>query len=165
MHPGQHLGQPVGADLGGQPVGDHPVRGVDRAHRLEPGVGDVEQLGAAVGRVVGVLGEPLVDQQVGDPLHALPGQPHRARDLGDALALGQHGAQDLPPRGGQPDRPGQLLRDGEELAVEPEAGQRRVGEQRLRRVGLGHEAAISSKKPSASWSAYSLDQLASTSSR
>ena len=37
--------------------------------------------------------------------------------------------------------PGQLLGNREELAVEPEAGERRIGQERLL---LGHEAAISS---------------------
>jgi hypothetical protein len=119
------------------------VRWVDGSHRIAAGRGRRDELGPAVRRVVGVGREAPLDQQVRDPLHALPRQPHGPSDLRDALRLAQHGAEHLPPGGGQADRAGHVLGHRQELPVEPEAGERGVGEQRLLR-GLRHEAAISS---------------------
>ncbi len=72
---------------------------------------------------------PRSDQQIRDPLHALPGDAHLAGDPGDGERPWQYGSEDLPPGRGQPGGPSQLLRDGEELAVQPEDAERGPAEQ------------------------------------
>jgi taurine---2-oxoglutarate transaminase len=111
------LALPVGLR---QRVGEGRVAGFDAGDRGPSRLGGGEEFGAPVGGVGPVLGEPVVDQQVGDPLHALPGDPHRAGDAGHRQRVAEDRAEHLPPGGGEPGGAGQLLRDGEELAVEPE---------------------------------------------
>jgi hypothetical protein len=54
-----------------QPVGEAAWPGPLRAIAAGPAAVP-EELGAAVGGVVPVLGEPALDEQVGDPVDALP---------------------------------------------------------------------------------------------
>jgi len=70
-----------------------------------------------VRRVVAVLGQAALDQDVGDPLDALPGQAHLAGDAGHGQRRPEHRPEYLPPRRGQPGRAGQFLGEREELAV------------------------------------------------
>lgn len=121
---------------------EHGVPRMDPADGGHPLVGRAEQLGPPVRRVGEVLGEALVDEQVGDALHGLAGDAHGPGDPGDGQGPPQDGAQDLPPGRGQPDRAGQLLGDTEELAVQPEHGQRDAGQQLLVRGLRGHATSL-----------------------
>ncbi len=107
------------------------VPGADAGDGRAARLGRREELGAAVGRVRPVLGEAAFHQQVGDALHALPGDAHLPRDAGDGQRLGQHRAEHLPPGGGEPGGAGQFLGDREEPAVEPEDADRGAAEQVL----------------------------------
>lgn len=115
----------------------------------------------AGGRVGPVFGQPLLHQQVSDPLHALAGHAHGPGDPRDGPRLAQHRAEHLPPGRRQPGRPGQPLRHLEELAVQPEDGQRGGREQVSR---LAH-AFINTSYAEASLLLNSRNQASRTSGR
>jgi hypothetical protein len=103
--------------------------------------GDGDQFGAAVGGIHAVFGQAAADEQVGGALHGLAGQAHVAGNGRDGQGPVEDGTQDLPPGGGHADRPGEALGQVQELAVEPERGQRGGAEQLLGAVHRG--AAVS----------------------
>jgi hypothetical protein len=121
-----------------QAGGQVGVSGVDAVDGVPPGRRRHQQLGPSVGRVRVVLGQAPVDEEIGDALHALPGDAHDPGDLGHGERFVQHGAQDLPPGGGEADRAGELLGHRQHLPVQAEDRQRHTAQQLLgRRVGSG----------------------------
>ena len=110
------------AELVHEPLSEGSVGGADPPHRGVPLVGGAQQLGAPVRRVRAVLGEAVLDEQVGDALHALTRHANRPGDLGHGQRLVEHGGEHLPPGGRQSSRSCQRLTDGHEPPVQAEHG-------------------------------------------
>jgi predicted nucleic acid-binding protein len=126
---GDGVGQRLLAEGLGQPGGRGRMAGAYPGDRGTAFVGRGEQLGPAVRRVGEVPGQPAFGQDVRDALDALPGDAHVPRDAGHGQRLAQDRAEHLPPRRGQPGRPGQFLGEREKLAVQLERRDRRRGQQ------------------------------------
>jgi hypothetical protein len=68
-----------------------------------------QELGAAVRGVVVERGQPLVGEDVGNPLHALAGETQPARDFGYGSGLILHRGKDLPASARLSERPGKVV--------------------------------------------------------
>jgi hypothetical protein len=87
-----------GVMAGGRPS-DRFKRGV--AARCQNDVRRTEVIG-----VIALVGGAFFDQEIGDPLHVLPGDAEHARDLRHGVRPAGRGAKNLPPRLGLADGPG-----------------------------------------------------------
>ena len=115
-----------------------------RGHRpdgLATGVGRREELGPLVMWVIQPDRPILRDQDIRDPLHALPGQPqpHPTRDLRDRQGLGHRRPQHLPERWRELMRSGDHLGGGQEFTVQLERRQHQLRQRiTLRRSRTRH---------------------------
>jgi hypothetical protein len=122
------------------------VRRADLRARSAAGCGWRQELRAAVRRVVGI-GEPAVDESIGDPLHALARAAHLARDPRDRQWLAEHCTEHLPPCSRQTRWQRESFRELEEPSVELEGRDRCTRQQHL--IVAAHTD-INSKKPAGS---------------
>lgn len=82
----------------------------------------MQKLGPTVCWVGSVLGEFVRSEDVRHSLHTLAGHADLPGDLSYGERLVEHGAEYLPPRGGQPDGSCERLAQRQELAIESEDG-------------------------------------------
>src|SRR5690606_9997972 len=125
--------QVVEVELGADAISPRMLHERDAPDGPVPRFGAGQQLGAAVCRVRGVLGEPVLDEQIGDAPDPLAGHPHDSPDVGESSRLVQHAAQDLPPGRGDAAGRGHLLRGVHQPGIEPERRERDVGDRLARR--------------------------------
>ncbi len=133
VHGRERDAQVLGAERRAGPVGPRVLGDRDLTDGLQARVGAGQELCAAVRRVWAVLGEPVVDEQVGDALDPLAAHAHRSGDVGDGARLIEHAAEDLPPGGGEPAVGGESLSDLLQAAVEAKGGDDELGQQRAGR--------------------------------
>jgi hypothetical protein len=98
LHRRQRPPEATGANLGADPVRPRMLGDRDASDGPVARLGASDEVCAAMVRVWPILGEAVMDQEVGDALHRLARQAHAPPDTGDGARLVEDAAQYLPPR-------------------------------------------------------------------
>jgi hypothetical protein len=108
------------AEFGSQCIGPRCLRRLDRAQGGVSRWREPQQLGAAVAGIGLLDGQAVADQEVGQALHALPGQVQSAGNLRHRGGFVLDRFQDQPARQGLASGLGQRLPNGGEAPGEPD---------------------------------------------